>query len=260
MSFGSENSLRIIRFDDDSGPSWGRVDAEGRVTRLSDAPWRGGEPVGEIGRLDELRLLAPVEPSKIVCVGRNYAAHARELGNELSEEPLLFLEPLSSVIGPGATIETPPGVEDLQHEAELAVVIGRRCRNVSEAEVPSVVFGFTCLDDVTARDIQRREKHLTRAKSFDTFCPVGPWIAEGWRDPFGLAIRCRVNGELRQDGNTRDMVHSVAALIAFVSRVMTLEPGDLLATGTPAGVGPLRPGDRVEVEIEGIGTLFNVVR
>lgn len=151
-------------------------------------------------------------------------------------------------------------MEDLQHEAELAVVIGRRCRNVSEAEVPSVVFGFTCLDDVTARDIQRREKHLTRAKSFDTFCPVGPWIAEGWRDPFGLAIRCRVNGELRQDGNTRDMVHSVAALIAFVSRVMTLEPGDLLATGTPAGVGPLRPGDRVEVEIEGIGTLFNVVR
>lgn len=193
-------------------------------------------------------------------MGRNYAAHARELGNELSEEPLLFLEPLSSVIGPGATIETPPGVEDLQHEAELAVVIGRRCRNVSEAEVPSVVFGFTCLDDVTARDIQRREKHLTRAKSFDTFCPVGPWIAEGWRDPFGLAIRCRVNGELRQDGNTRDMVHSVAALIAFVSRVMTLEPGDLLATGTPAGVGPLRPGDRVEVEIEGIGTLFNVAR
>jgi len=251
---------RIVRFEKEGRPAWGRVDAASLVTRLSDAPWRGGKPVGEVDRLDELRLLAPVEPSKIVCVGRNCAEHARELGNELPEQPLLFLKPPSSVIGPGATIETPPGVEDLQHEAELAVVIGRRCRNVSEAEVPSVVFGFTCLNDVTARDIQRREKHLTRAKSFDTFCPVGPWIAEGWRDPASLAIRCRVNGELRQDGNTRDMVFSVAALVSFVSRVMTLEPGDLLATGTPAGVGPLRPGDRVEVEIEGIGTLVNAVQ
>lgn len=255
-----EAASRIVRFERDGRPAWGRVDAQDRVRFLTDAPWRGGVPAGEAGALADLRLLAPVEPTKIVCVGRNYAAHARELGNELPEEPLLFLKPPSTIVGPGEAIVIPPDSSDVQHEAELGVVIGRRCKDVSEDEVPSVVFGFTCLNDVTARDIQRKEKHLTRSKSFDTFCPVGPWIAEGWREPAGRFVRCRVDGETRQDGNTSDMVFSVQALVAFISRIMTLEPGDLIATGTPAGVGTLRSGSRVEVEVEGIGTLVNPVR
>jgi 2-keto-4-pentenoate hydratase/2-oxohepta-3-ene-1,7-dioic acid hydratase in catechol pathway len=255
-----EAASRIVRFEENGRPAWGRVDAGGRVEILTDAPWRGGVPMGEARTMEDLRLLAPVEPSKIVCVGRNYAAHARELGNELPEEPLLFLKPPSAIVGPADAIVIPPDSTDVQHEAELAVVIGRRCRNVPEAEVPSVVFGFTCLNDVTARDIQRKEKHLTRSKSFDTFCAVGPWIAEGWIEPSGRRVRCRVDGELRQDGNTSDMVFSVQALVAFVSRIMTLEPGDLVATGTPSGVGPLRAGNRVEVEVEGVGALVNLVR
>lgn len=251
---------RIIRFEDEGRPAWGRADEAGRVERLSDAPWRGGVSLGPAGPLEELRLLAPVEPGKIVCVGRNYAAHAQELGNALPEEPLLFLKPPSAVIGPGETIVIPADSEDVQHEAELAVVIARRCKDVPEDEVPSVVHGFTCLNDVTARDIQRKEKHLTRSKSFDTFCPVGPWLAEGWSDVSDRSVRCRVDGQLRQDGNTSEMVFSVQALVAFVSRIMTLEPGDLIATGTPSGVGTLRPGNRVEVEIEGVGLLENSVR
>lgn len=256
----SRTSTRAIRFEQDGRPRWGRSDEEGRVEILSDAPWEGGTATGERARLDELRLLAPAAPTKIVCVGRNYAAHARELGNELPTEPLLFLKPPSSVIGPEEAIVIPEESEDVQHEAELAVVISQRCRDVSEEDVPSVVYGFTCLNDITARDIQRKEKHLTRSKSFDTFCPVGPWIAEGWREPAGRFVRCRVDGETRQDGNTSDMVFSVQALVAFISRIMTLEPGDLIATGTPAGVGTLRSGSRVEVEVEGIGTLVNPVR
>lgn len=251
---------RIVRFEMGSRPAWGRADAAGRVELLSDAPWRGGVPRGSGGTLEDLRLLAPVEPTKIVCVGRNYAAHAKELGNELPAEPLLFLKPPSAVIGPEEAILLPGASDDVQHEAELAVVIGRRCKDVGEEEVPAVVFGFTCLNDVTARDIQKKEKHLTRAKSFDTFCPIGPWIAEGWSDPSARRVRCTVNGEVRQDGSTADMVFSVPALVAFVSRIMTLEPGDVIATGTPAGVGRLRSGDRVAVEIDGIGVLANPVR
>lgn len=255
----TQGPTRIIRFEHEGRPAWGRADDGGRVEILSDAPWRGGTARGDAGRLEDLRLLAPVEPGKIVCVGRNYAAHARELGNALPEEPLLFLKPPSAVIGPGEAIAIPADSEDVQHEAELGVVISRSCKDVSEAEVPGVVFGFTCLNDITARDIQRKEKHLTRSKSFDTFCPVGPWITEGWSD-VSRSVRCRVDGELRQDGTTSDMVFSVQALVAFISRIMTLEPGDLIATGTPSGVGTLRAGSRVEVEIEGLGVLANPVR
>lgn len=252
--------MRTIRFEQEGRPAWGRADEKGRVEILSDAPWLGGRATGAETRLEALRLLAPVEPGKIVCVGRNYAAHAQELGNELPSEPLLFLKPPSSVIGPEEAIVIPEESEDVQHEAELAVVIARRCKNVFERGAAEVVFGFTCLNDITARDIQRKEKHLTRSKSFDTFCPVGPWIVEGWREPAERFVRCWVDQELRQDGNTSDMVFSVQALVAFVSRIMTLEPGDLIATGTPAGVGTLRPGSRVAVEIEGIGRLANPVR
>lgn len=248
---------KIVRFDHAGVPRFGAVDGDA-VEILSAAPWLGGTPVGERLPLSALSLLAPVEPSKIVCVGRNYAAHAKELGNEVPKEPLLFLKPPSSVIGPGAAIVRPSLSEDVQYEAELALVIGKRCRNVSEADVPAHVAGITCLNDVTARDIQRRETHLTRSKSFDTFCPIGPWVVLGLPTEF-LQVRARVNGETRQDGNTRDMIFSPAALVAFVSRMMTLEPGDVISTGTPAGVGSMVAGDVVQIDVEGIGVLENPV-
>lgn len=249
---------RIVRFDDDGSPKYGRAYGDGEVQVLSAAPWAGGVPVGRTLALSVLRLMSPCEPTKVVCAGRNYAAHARELGNELPKEPLIFIKPASSVIGPEEAIRLPPQSTDVQHEAELAIVIGKRCRGIAEGEAPGYVAGFTCLNDVTARDIQRAESHFTRSKSFDTFCPVGPWIVEGW-DVEPRAVRCTVEGELRQDGNTRAMIFGPAALVAFVSSVMTLEPGDVIATGTPAGVARIEAGQRVEVEIERIGTLANPV-
>ena len=203
---------------------------------------------------DAKDLGCPVTPSKIVCIGRNYAAHAKELGNEVPAEPLLFLKPPSSLIGPEGVIVLPPESSRVEHEAELGVVIGRRVRSVSRAEALSAIFGYTCVCDVTARDLQRKDGQWTRAKGFDTFCPVGPWI-ETEADPSSLAVVCRVNGEVRQDGVTSQMIFDVPTLIAYVSRVMTLEPGDLLVTGTPEGVGLLAPGDALEVEIERVGVL-----
>ena len=248
---------RIIRIEHDGAARFGRLRGE-LVELLSDAPWRGGTPTGSCTPLQAVRLLAPCAPSKIVCVGRNYAAHAAELGNAVPAEPLIFLKPPSAVIGPGEPIVLPPVSENVQHEAELAVVIGRRCRNLAPADVPAHVFGYTCLNDVTARDIQRAETQFTRAKGFDTFCPIGPWIVEGM--PTGdRAVRCRVNGEVRQDGRTAQMIHDVASLVAFMSSVMTLEPGDVISTGTPAGVGRIVAGDTVEIEIEGVGVLSNPV-
>jgi len=255
----SHRRARVVRFEDGDKASWGRVNATGMVEVLDRAPWEGGAPTGRELPLDGCTLLAPVTPTKIVCVGRNYAAHAKELGNQVPTEPLIFLKPPSSVIGPGAPIVLPSISSDVQHEAELALVIGSRCRGVSAADALSYVHGVTCLNDVTARDIQRAEIQLARSKSFDTFCPIGPWIVEGAGDLGSLDVRCRVDGELRQDGNTRDMLHDAARLIAFISRVMTLEPGDAIATGTPAGVATLAAGQVVEVEIQGIGTLTNPV-
>ncbi|HEX6625032.1 MAG TPA: fumarylacetoacetate hydrolase family protein [Pyrinomonadaceae bacterium] len=210
--------------------------------------------------MEGARLLAPVTPSKIVCVGRNYREHAAELGNPLPTEPLLFLKPPSAIIGPCETIELPFVSERIEHEGELAVVIGRKVRRLADAEDPlSYVYGYTCLNDVTARDLQRRDVQFTRAKSFDTFCPVGPHVVKGL-DPTNLSVRTRVNGETRQDGRTSAMAFPCAALVRYISHVMTLEPGDLIATGTPAGVGPLSDGDTVEVEVEGVGVLRNPVR
>lgn len=204
--------------------------------------------------------LSPAPPSKIVCIGRNYRAHAQELGNEVPKEPLLFLKPPSSLLEPGGTLYLPPESERVEHEAELGVVIGRRGRRIPRERALEHVFGYSVACDVTARDLQKKDGQWTRAKGFDGFCPVGPEVVSGL-DPSGLSIRLRVNGDLRQDGNTRDMVFDVASLIAHVSSVMTLEPGDLILTGTPEGVGPLAAGDRVEVEIEGIGLLrFGVER
>ena len=203
--------------------------------------------------------MAVVRPSKIVCVGRNYLEHARELGNEVPQHPLIFLKPPSSIIGPDEPIELTSMSSRVEYEAEIGVVIGRRLRHASSAEVVGAIGGFTCVNDVTARDLQQSDGQWTRAKGFDTFCPVGPSVVAGldWR---ALEVIGRVNGQERQRGRASDMHFSIPDLLSFISRVMTLEPGDLVATGTPAGVGPLQDGDIVEVEIPGVGTLSNPVK
>lgn len=215
-------------------------------------------PTGDELPLEAVRLLAPVIPSKVVCVGRNYADHAAELGNELPAEPLLFLKPSTSVIGPGDPIPLPAASERVDHEAELAVVIGRICRAVPEEEAGRYILGYTCGNDVTARDLQERDGQWTRAKGFDGFCPLGPWL-ETELDPSDVEVVCRVDGEVRQSGRTADLAFSPGFLVSYVSQVMTLLPGDVIMTGTPAGVGPLHPGQEVEVEVEGVGVLRNVV-
>ena len=209
--------------------------------------------------LSEIRVVAPVHPSKIVCVGRNYREHAAELGNKMPDEPLLFLKAPSAVIASEDRIELPSESQQVEHEGELGVVIGRRARHISEGDDPlSYIFGYTCVNDVTARDLQRKDVQFTRGKSFDTFCPVGPWI-ETELDVSNVEVTTRVNGELKQHGRTADMAFSVAYLIRYITRIMTLYPGDLIATGTPAGVSRLRHGDTVEVEVQGIGRLRNPV-
>lgn len=214
----------------------------------------------ELWYMDEVELLAPAAPSKIVCVGRNYADHARELGNDVPKEPLLFLKAPSSLIGPAKAIYIPPQSGQVEHEGELAAVIGRTCGYLDEDEDPlSYVLGYTCLNDVTARDLQRSDVQFTRAKSFDTFCPAGPFI-ETRLDPSDLRLTVTVNGEIKQDGRTSQMVFPVADLIRYISNMMTLYPGDIIATGTPSGVSVLSPGDVCEVDIEGIGTLTNPVK
>jgi 2-keto-4-pentenoate hydratase/2-oxohepta-3-ene-1,7-dioic acid hydratase in catechol pathway len=233
---------RFARLDGDQAHSFDR------------APWLGGRETGESLRWTEGSLQCPVAPSKIVCVGRNYAAHAKELGHEIPLEPLLFLKPPSALLGPGGTIRLPPESMRVEHEAELAVVIGRRAKNLSKAEALSFVLGYTCACDVTARDLQKKDVQFTRAKSFDTFCPVGPWI-ETELDCSAVPVKCRVNGQARQDGSSRQMIFDVPTVVAYVSHMMTLEPGDLILTGTPEGVGPLIDGDSLEVEIGSVGVL-----
>jgi 2-keto-4-pentenoate hydratase/2-oxohepta-3-ene-1,7-dioic acid hydratase in catechol pathway len=216
----------------------------------------------ELGKLDELELLAPTVPTKIIGVGRNYMAHAAEHGVDVPETPLLFSKPPSSVLGPGGAIVLPDLSRQVEHEGELAVVIGSRCRSVSEEDAWRHVLGITCANDVTARDLQRADAQWTRGKGFDTFCPLGPWIVTGLGEHAvaDLEVRCLVNGELRQRGRSSQMVFAPAFLIAHISQVMTLEPGDVILTGTPAGVGSLAPGDVVQVEVEGVGSLSNPVR
>jgi 2-keto-4-pentenoate hydratase/2-oxohepta-3-ene-1,7-dioic acid hydratase in catechol pathway len=223
-----------------------------------------GSPFGEFRRLEatlplnSIRLHPPVAPSKIVCVGRNYAAHAKEHNAEVPDVPLLFLKPPSSIIGPDQKIILPPQSQQVEHEAELVAVIGKRGRWIAPDEAIQHIHGYTIGNDVTARDLQRRDGQWTRGKGFDTFCPIGPWIETDF-DPSDSVIACHVNGEMRQMASTRDMVFSVRQLIAFASSIMTLEPGDILMTGTPSGVAPLSAGDVIEVSIEGLGTLRNWV-
>ncbi len=249
--------MRVCRYRHGGHERYGLV--EGAAVRpRGAAPWAGGLPEGPAVPLSDVTLLAPVEPSKVVCVGRNYRAHAKELGNEVPPVPLLFLKPSTSIVGPQEPIRRPEVSREVHHEGELGVVVGRTLTRASAAEAREAVFGYTCLNDVTARDIQREEKQFTRAKGFDTFCPVGP-VIETALDPLDLSVACRVNGAERQRGHTRDMVFDPYALLSFISHVMTLWPGDVVATGTPEGVGTIQRGDWVEVEISGIGVLRNPV-
>ena len=224
-----------------------------------------GDVFGEFRRetlaehLRDVKILPPVRPSKIIAVGLNYESRAAEQRLARPDIPSLFLKPPSAVIGPGEAIILPPQSAQVEHEAELAVIIGRRARWVSVEDALKFVWGYTCANDVTARDLEQRDSQMTRGKGFDTFCPLGPCIATDV-DPADVVITCSVNGQLRQMMSTREMVFSASQLIAFISSVMTLEPGDMILTGTPAGVGPLNAGDQVEVEIEGIGTLVNTVK
>jgi 2-keto-4-pentenoate hydratase/2-oxohepta-3-ene-1,7-dioic acid hydratase in catechol pathway len=255
-------AVRIARFVDPSaGLHWGVVEGADALTvaAIAEHPFGAISFTGDRWALPDVRLLSPILPSKVVAVGRNYADHAAEFGNEVPQIPMIFLKPSTSVIGDGDLIRLPPDSRQVEHEAELAVVIGRPAKDVPRERALEHVLGYTAANDVTARDQQRADGQFTRAKGYDSFCPIGPWI-ETVLDPSDLRVTATVNGEPRQDGRTSQMVHDVGGLIAFVSNIMTLLPGDVILTGTPAGVGPLRDGDTVSIEIEGIGTLTNRVR
>ena len=229
------------------------------IREISAAPWKEWRTALRSFPLKDCRLAAPVLPSKIVCVGRNYAAHAAEFGHEMPKEPMIFLKPPSSVIGPGESIVLPKYSQRVEHEAELGLVIGKTCRHLKDDEDPfSYLLGYTCVNDVTARDLQKSDVQFTRAKGFDTFCPVGPHL-ETELDPHNVLVEAHVNGTQKQSGDTSLMAFPVALLVRWISRMMTLVPGDLVATGTPAGVGPLVAGDTVEVSVAGIGMLRNPV-
>jgi 2-keto-4-pentenoate hydratase/2-oxohepta-3-ene-1,7-dioic acid hydratase in catechol pathway len=250
--------MRITRYQTASqSPTFGWV-IKDKIGDLEGSPFSQFSRAEAIHPLDEVELLPPVVPSKIICVGRNYVAHAKEHDAEVPEVPLIFLKPPSSIIAHGQTIYLPPQSQQVEHEAELAVVIGKIGRWIPPEDANDHVFGYTVANDVSARDLQFRDGQWTRGKGFDTFCPLGPWIETEF-DPADAVITCHVNDEMRQMASTRDMVFNVKQLIAYISSVMTLYPGDLLLTGTPAGVSTLDDGDLVEVTIEGIGSLRNPV-
>lgn len=251
--------MRIVRYQTKTeAPCFGWV-FEDKIGPID------GDIFSEFRRLEatiplaQVRLLAPIQPSKIICVGRNYIEHAKEHGAEVPKIPLIFMKPPSSILNPGEKVLLPPQSKQVEHEAELVVVIGKRGKAISAEDAKNYILGYTIGNDVTARDLQQTDGQWTRAKGFDTFCPFGPWMDTDF-DPSDALITCRVNGQMRQMASTRDMVFSVGTLIAFISSVMTLEPGDIIFTGTPAGVGPLLDGDEVEVEIERLGKLVNPVK
>ena len=251
--------MKLCRFLHNGTARIGRIEGKDVIVCEGDL-FSSLSRTGEVLSFGSVRLLAPVVPGKIIGIGRNYARHARELGNAAPEaEPMIFLKPPSALLAPGAPIVLPQASQRVDHEAELGVIIGRTARNLAEDENPlDYVFGYACVNDVTARDLQKKDVQFTRAKGFDTFCPLGPWI-ETELDPSAVQVSARVNGILRQDGNTRDMIFPVPQLIRFLAGILTLFPGDLIATGTPEGVAPLAAGDTVEVEVEGIGILTNPV-
>jgi 2-keto-4-pentenoate hydratase/2-oxohepta-3-ene-1,7-dioic acid hydratase in catechol pathway len=264
--------MKYCRFSHQGEAHYGLVEGDASqytITRsLTRSPHLAEGPLEELPSkrlapvaLSSASLLPPVEPSKIICVGRNYREHAAELGNEVPSEPLIFLKPNSSLIGSGAEICRPAVSARIDHEGELGVVIARKCRNLTPADdVRQYILGYTCVNDVTARDLQNKDGQWTRGKGFDTFCPVGPVVSDELDPWLGISVQTRVNGELRQDGNTRDFIFSLEVILQYITRVMTLLPGDLIATGTPKGVSPLQAGDVVEVAVENIGALRNPVR
>lgn len=252
--------MRIARVSvpDVSGPIFGVINGT-NIDIIKGHPFADIELAGVSFDLDKVKILSPVLPSKVVCVGKNYADHAKELGGEVPAEPVIFIKPSTTVIGENDPILLPSQSKNVHHEAELAVVISHLCKNVEVSRAHEVILGYTVANDVTARDLQQSDGQWTRAKSFDTFCPLGPWI-ETKIDPTNLDISCEVNGEVKQSGNTSDMVRGAHEMVSWISKVMTLLPGDVILTGTPAGVGPIVNGDVVEVTIAGIGTLANPVK
>ena len=252
--------MRIVRFEtqESKKPKYGWL-LDDKVGEISGNIFGRYQRKEALTPLVDVKLLAPSEPTKIVCVGRNYVEHAKELGNEVPKVPLIFLKPASSIISNGETIFLPPQSAQVEHEAELVIVIGKRGRHVTAENAKKIILGYTVGNDVTARDLQKLDDQWTRAKGFDTFCPFGPWIDTDF-DPSDAVITCRVNGQMRQMASTRDMVFNVGVLIAFISSIMTLEPGDLIFTDTPAGIGELKDGDEVSVEIEGLGIIKNKVK
>ncbi|MQA33879.1 fumarylacetoacetate hydrolase family protein [Modestobacter roseus] len=257
--------MRIVRYAHPAGMSFGVLDGDGQVAQIDGHPFGQISFTGQRFAAADVRLLSPILPSKVVGIGKNYADHVKEMNTgEAPAEPLFFLKPSTTVIGPGDAIRIPPGSTNVHHEVELAVVIGARgARQVTPEQAPASIFGYTIGNDVTERDMQRSDGQWTRAKGFDSFCPLGPWIetdlAGLGKDPADLEITCSVDGELRQSGRTSQLLFDVPRLISHVSQVMTLLPGDVVLTGTPAGVGPIRPGQRVECTIEGLGTLTSSV-
>jgi 2-keto-4-pentenoate hydratase/2-oxohepta-3-ene-1,7-dioic acid hydratase in catechol pathway len=257
--------VRIVRFAHPAGMSFGVLDGDGQVAQIDGHPFGQISFTGQRYAAADVRLLSPILPSKVVGVGKNYADHVQEMNTgDAPKEPLIFLKPSTSVIGPGDAIRIPTGSTNVHHEVELAVVIGARgARQVSPEQAMASVFGYTIGNDVTERDMQRSDGQWTRAKGFDSFCPIGPWIetdlAALGKDPSDLEVSCSVDGELRQSGRTSQLLFGLPTLISHISQVMTLLPGDVVLTGTPSGVGPIRPGQRVECTIEGLGTLTSTV-
>jgi 2-keto-4-pentenoate hydratase/2-oxohepta-3-ene-1,7-dioic acid hydratase in catechol pathway len=249
--------VRIARIAHPQGVAFVAVHGE-EAAEIAEHPFGTPTFTGRKWPLADVRLLAPILPTKIIGIGRNYADHAAELGNEVPAEPLVFLKPNTSVIGPNVEIKIPPASERVDFEGELAVIIGQPCRDVPRAKAAGVVMGYTIANDVTARDLQKKDVQFTRAKGFDTFCPMGPFIETEF-DPSDVRVVTEVDGEVKQDGRTSLMVHDIPSLIEYVSAVMTLLPGDVILTGTPAGVGPIRAGQTVSVTVDGLGTLTNPV-
>ena len=254
-------STRFVRFVQKASdtPRFGQLDDE-NITVLNRAPWAGIETSGETLGLADVRLLAPVDPSKIICIGLNYHAHVKASysADEAPENPLLFMKPPSSIIAAGDKIVHPGVCERMDYEAELGLVIGATAKDVPAADAEQYIFGFTCVNDVTARDLQKKDGQWTRAKGFDTFCPVGPWIVDrlDWQD---ILVEGVHNGEIRQSGRTSQMIFPIPRLIEYISSVMTLNPGDLISTGTPSGIAPMKSGDSIIVRVQGIGSLENTV-
>ncbi|MEL1135825.1 fumarylacetoacetate hydrolase family protein [Desulfitobacterium sp. THU1] len=250
--------MKYIRFSHERDTFYGQV--EGETIHVLDRSYleEGCQRTGQIIPLAGVRLLAPVEPSKIVCIGLNYAKHIVELGHTRHDEPVIFLKPSTALIGPEDVIDHPAMSQQVEYEAELVVVMGKTAKNISVAQAQDYIFGYTCGNDVTARDLQKKDGQWTRCKGFDTFCPIGPWIVPDLEHN-NLNIRSLLNGDVKQSSNTRNLLNSVPELISYISQIMTLNPGDLIMTGTPEGVGPMKAGDVITIEIEGIGKLENKV-